>query len=94
MLSCGSIYTLGNISPYITSFFKLSDQKQANQIMPTIIFLNCVFVPFGTYLLNRNINPKWIVTMASLIAIPLLLVTAVTENFTVFFALYAFALSF
>ena len=25
MLSCGSIYTLGNISPYITSYYKLDN---------------------------------------------------------------------
>ena len=94
MLSCGSIYTLGNISPYITSYYGLTDQKSANMIMPTIIFLNCAFVPFGTYLINRNMNPKLLIALTSLISIPVLFIASSTSNFTVFFALYAFAIAF
>ena len=94
MLSCGGIYTLGNISPYITSYYGLADPKSANMIMPTIVFLNCAFVPIGTYLINRNINPKLLILLASLISIPILFVASSTSNFTTFFALYAFAIAF
>ena len=63
-------------------------------IMPTIIFLSCAFKPIGTYLINRNVNPKLLIAVASLISIPILFAASSTSNFTVFFALYSFAIAF
>ena len=62
--------------------------------MPTIIFGHCLFVPFGTYLLHRNINPKLIIFGTSLISGILLLVASATDDFGTFFFLWAFAQSF
>ena len=91
MFYMGSNYVLGNISPYITSYFELPDQKKANQILPTIIVLDCIFMPFGTYLINREINPKLLIVCGGAISIPFLLIAASTRDFTVFYVFIALA---
>ena len=74
MFYMGSNYVLGNISPYITSYFQLPDKKQANYILPTIIILDCIFMPLGTYLISKDINPKLLIIIGGVISIPSLLI--------------------
>ena len=48
MLFPGSLYIIGNISPYIASYYELEDTTKASNLLPTILALNVFIMPFGT----------------------------------------------
>ena len=90
----GQLYTLGIISPYITSYYQLDDESYANMIMPTIIILSCFTKPTGSYLVNKNINPKVLTALVTFVTMSLLLIASRTNSFITFFILYSFAQAF
>ena len=92
MLFPGSLYIIGNISPYIASYYELEDTTKASNLLPTILALNVFIMPFGTTLVQRNVNPKKMIFAGGCIAIALLFAaTYVKSSFTVFFILYSLA---
>ena len=48
MLFPGSLYIIGNISPYIASYFQLADPTKAANLLPAILTINVLIMPFGT----------------------------------------------
>ena len=85
----GQLYTLGIISPYITSYYRLDDESYAGMIMPAIIILSCFTKPAGSYLVNKNINPRLLIVLVTLITMILLVLASSTDSFLTFFVLYS-----
>ena len=50
MLFPGSLYIIGNISPYIASYFHLDDPTKAANLLPAILAINVFIMPIGTTL--------------------------------------------
>ena len=53
----GALYIGGVISPYISTYYNEPTSKTSN-ILLTSILANCFFMPFGSYLVQKNVNPK------------------------------------
>ena len=95
MLFPGSLYILGNISPYITSYFRLEDSSKASQILPTILAMNVFIMPLGTMLVQRNWNPKKLIFFAGFVTMLLLAgATFCQSKFLAFSVMYAAAFAF
>ena len=80
MLFPGSLYILGNIYPYIASYFHLEDKTAAANLLPAIITINVFIMPIGTTMIQRNVNPKKLIFVAGFLAFLLLNVAAFVEN--------------
>ena len=92
MLFPGSLYILGNISPYITSYYQLEDTTKASEILPTILALNVFIMPIGTILVQRNVSPKKMIFAGGCIAFALLVgATFFQHSFPIFFIMYSLA---
>ena len=48
MMFPGSMYILGNISPYIASYFHLEDTSKAANLLPLVVTINVFIMPFGS----------------------------------------------
>ena len=48
MMFLGSIYILKNLSPYITSYYRIHDPRKAESLLPVILAINVVLMPIGT----------------------------------------------
>lgn len=46
MCYCGTPYTIGAISPYLASYFRV-EISQVQMLLPSIIFLQTFLMPFG-----------------------------------------------
>ena len=92
MLFPGSLYIIGNISPYIASYFHLADPTQAANLLPAILAINVFIMPFGTTMVQNNVNPKKLILAGGFLAFILLsAATFVERKFWLFFLLYALA---
>ena len=88
----GSVYILGNISPYIASYFRLQDPTQAANLLPAILAINVLIMPFGSKMVQNGVNPKKLIFTGGFLAFILLNVaTFIERKFWLFFALYAIA---
>ena len=67
----GSIYITGNLAPYISCYFNVSQAKVSNLLLTNMI-LNPVFLPIGTYFSSRGTNPKLLIVIGACIGLPLM----------------------
>ena len=92
MLFPGSLYIIGNISPYMASYFQLQNTTLASNLLPAILAINVFIMPIGTTMVQKNVNPKKLIFAGGFFAFLLLNVaTLVERRFWVFFLLYALA---
>jgi MFS family permease len=52
MLFLGTPYVIGNITPYLSSYFRVSP-SETQLILPTLIFLQTLVMPIGGQLASR-----------------------------------------
>lgn len=86
MMSCGSIFTIGSISPYIASYFYVST-TQTQLLLPSAILLCSLVTPFGGQLTGR-IPSHWQIALSGAISITcMLLASFVPRTFFLGFAM-------
>lgn len=85
MLYVGSHFMVGNISPYINSYFPEATSSATQTLFPTILFVS-IFSNFtGSQLVKRKlINPKLLVLIAGTIGIGGTFAASYTNSWTVF----------
>ena len=72
----------------------MDDESYANMIMPTIIILSCFTKPTGSYLVNKNINPRLLIIIVTSITVSILIIASRTNSFITFFILYSCSQAF
>lgn len=70
MLYVGSHFMVGNISPYIGSYFPDATNGQAQTLFPIIVFTSIFFNFLGSQLVKKNIiHPKLVILIGGTIGI-------------------------
>ena len=99
MLYVGSHFMIGNIVPYIQSYFEDASESGSESVFSMVVFIT-VFANFaGSYLLEKGIlGPRTILTIGGVAGIGGTFLSSLTTNWTLFriiFPLtYGFAVGF
>ena len=96
MMFPGALYSIGVLAPYIKSYYKIDEDKNYTaDIMPTTLFLNILFMPFGSYLVQRNVDPRLMILLGAVVAFPCFITAAfMKESFLAFAILICVGFSF
>ena len=96
MMFPGALYCIGVLSPYIQSYYQIPKGKNYTaDLMPATLFLNMLFMPFGSYLVQRNVNPRLMIALGGTIAFPCFIIASfMTESFLAFGILLCLGFSF
>ena len=85
----GSLFITGVISPYIKSYYALPKSGTMSQnILPMGQIAGMCAMPFGSYLIEKNYNPKLMLICVEVLAISCFLASAFMENFYAFTFFY------
>ena len=93
MLTLGTVYTIGAISPYIASYFAV-DTSSTQLLMPSLIFAMNFVIPFGAQLASY-MSSKWLILIASSISIVCTFLASIVPrtNFMLFAIVFVGGLS-
>jgi len=95
MIFMGSIYCTGVFSTYIQSYYRIPpDKHYVQDLLPACLFFNMFFMPFGSMLVQRNVNPRILILIGSTVAITCFFLASIMETFTGFAIFYVFGFSF
>jgi OFA family oxalate/formate antiporter-like MFS transporter len=86
------MYITGNISPYISIYFGVTTTATSN-ILVEIICLTVLFLPFGTWLIQKHINPKLIIGCGGMFSLLLMLIATYCESYQAFHWFYVLSFS-
>lgn len=85
MLYVGSHFMVGNISPYINSYFADATTSSAQTLFPTIVFVSIFSNFLGSQLVKRRlIHPRLLVLIAGMIGIGGIYASTFTHSWTLF----------
>ncbi len=83
----GSVYITGNLQPYVISYFQVNENK-ASILLPTVYFLNSVFVwMFGRFT-QMNVQPKLLIAIGAGFALTFFLIATNATSFWMFWFFY------
>ena len=95
MLFVGSHFMIGNIVPYVISYFPEATQSQSESIFSLVVFTS-IFSNFaGSNLLKRRVlTPRAIILIGGIVGIGGIYLASVSSSWSVFRILFPFSYGF
>ena len=95
MIFPGSLYCTGVLSTYIKSYYHVEpDSNIVNDLLPLCLFLNMFFMPWGSYLVQNNVNPRLLILMGGVVGISCFVIASFFNTFIGYAIFYAVGFSF
>lgn len=95
MMFPGSVYCTGILSPYIKSYYRLPNSTYVNDLLPACLIMNMLFMAFGSYLVQKNVNPRIMIAIGAAVAFPCFFIGSfMYESFPAFAVFYVIGFSF
>ena len=95
MIFPGSLYITGVIATYIQSYYRIpKDNGIVADLLPACLFVNMFFMPLGSYLAQKNYNPKILIMLGAVIAFPCFYIASFMDSFAGYAVLYVLGFSF
>lgn len=95
MIFPGSLYITGVIATYIQSYYRIpKDNGIVADLLPACLAVNMFFMPLGSYLAQKNYNPKLLILFGAVVAFPCFFIASFMDNFAGYAVLYVLGFSF
>ena len=95
MIFPGSVYITGVLATYIQSYYKIpEDDHIVADLLPFCLFVNMFFMPLGSHMAQKNMNPKLLILLGAAVAFPCFYLASFMDNFTGFAIFYVIGFSF
>jgi hypothetical protein len=88
----GALYIDGVISSYIAIYFDVPKSRTSN-LLPTSMVFQALVIPFGTYLIQHDVDPKISILIGASIGLFLQMIATFTTNYSFFFWTYSLSFS-
>ena len=91
MIFPGSVYITGVISTYIVSYYRIpADDHIVADLLPFCLFINMFFMPIGSHLAQKNVNPRLLILIGGCVAFPCFFIASFMKSFTGYAIFYVF----
>jgi OFA family oxalate/formate antiporter-like MFS transporter len=90
MIFLGTPYIIGSLIPYLSGYFKVT-ATETQLLLPTLILMQTLVMPFGGYLASRH-NPKFLIIIGAIICLSCLYICSclAPNQFTLFKYVFSF----
>ena len=76
MMFPGSIYSVGILSPYIRSYYRLPSSTYVDDLLPACLIVNMFFMPFGSLMTQKNVNPRIMLAVGASVSFPCFIIAS------------------